>query len=164
MFGDKVSVGQIENVLDREFFPFEEIGLGEKFMTAQGYTKSERVNIREMETTIYLGPHPNPRASSADKDVTRTINQIGDRKITYVTPDKLNSRTDLAKEVFIAPGLNEIEKVNYQLIKLYGGKNEGNRYFESSIMKLYREIRQVRTFIDNLSDQSTSTDILSIDK
>jgi RHS repeat-associated protein len=117
MFGEKVGHGLVDNILDKDFVIIGGDGTG--FMKTQGYSKAEQVNIveREFESGGAVGSEEDITI------VTNSLEQVGDSEITYVKPNKLNTKSRLS--VTSDNGnYSSIETTKYTLTKPYGQSNE----------------------------------------
>ena len=134
MFGDKVSIGSHENILDNKVAI---ITNPESFMTSKGFEKAERVQVEEMKVEMKtfgrLDDVNNATLSSKD---------IGQSKITYVKPEGLNKMTNVETERPIIKAGVRIETARYDLMKPYGSKT-GTTYFEPGLTKIFKEIKKM---------------------
>ncbi len=120
MFGNTV-------IEKRDILTFDGAVFAEKFMDEQGYKKAERVRIEETRiTTTDSGEN-----GKVNKDKRFDLIEKS-RAITYVTPDKLNTKSNLSKRTDgnMYKRFIEIETVRYDLIKPAGQNSYRNSYYK----------------------------------
>ncbi len=127
MFGNKVSSGRFDDVLDQKFVTFEGSSSSEKFMNAHGFKQAERVRIEEKKVTT-VGDSPNGKP---DVKSTYSLKQIGETAITYVKPEVLNVKSQI-KQTTVGDqhvNFNEIETTTYSLTKAIGQNNSSTSHY-----------------------------------
>jgi hypothetical protein len=123
MFGAKVD----EGTLNRDF-----VILYEGDMKSMGYNKAEKVIIMEAEYVSggRMGPGENISLT------VPVLEQIGDSKITYVEPEKLNSK-EVVKESAAKSNWSSSRSIIYKLIKPFGQDNKKTaEYYSNRSMDL----------------------------
>ncbi len=124
MFGDNVSDGATQNILDKDVCL---VGNSESFMKSHGYEKAENVTISEAEY-VSGGPMGNGekiKTSVYDFDVKSVS------KITYAKPENLN-RKNMLDIRSGASKYSSSKRVLYDLIKPYGQDNKQTAYFNAN--------------------------------
>jgi len=125
MFGKKLDDAYGNDMLKREMVIMEASDL---FMKDQGYEMAEKVNIREREFIV-------GGAISFDENITQTfatIEQIGESKITYVKPEKLNTKRNV-KETIAKGAKSTITTLTYALTKPFGQDNRTTASFSQNV-------------------------------
>jgi RHS repeat-associated protein len=121
MFGNSVKGTNGENMLNDDLLV---LGNSEAFMQGRGYNKAEKVDIEEKEYTSG-GPMG---AGERIKQVTATLEQIGDSKITYVKPPNLNKKV-VEKEERTQGRWSSMRSITYNLTKPFGQSNSKTAEF-----------------------------------
>jgi RHS repeat-associated protein len=124
MFGDFVRGDNGQNLLDQKV---AYVADPQDMMESIGLIKAENVLVKEREFVSKGTTDIGERVSSTHY----TTEQVGESKIQYVTPDKLNQKSDMNKSVYDSK-YSTITTVDYGLTKKYGQKNEVNSYFRGN--------------------------------
>ncbi|MBP6303040.1 MAG: hypothetical protein KBB37_05200 [Bacteroidia bacterium] len=113
MFGEKLKDGTLN-------MRIRFIELSEVFMKDMGYAKAEKLNIVEKENTI------------KNEENTITIptfdEDLSSSKITYVTPEKLNTKENMKKDIYDTPD-QTTTIVSYLLTKPFGQNSRKTSVF-----------------------------------
>ncbi len=133
----------IKDIVKRDVLTFDGPSLAEKFMNKQGYEKAERVKIEETKTT----KTDSGESGKIIKDISFDLIEKN-KAITYVTPEKLNTKSDMSKKIDgdIYKNYIEFETVRYNLIKPAGQSSYKNAYYEEQ--RTGNKINSVITGVD----------------
>jgi len=123
MFGDKVAYGTDNNILDNGAMKIEN---PEKFMKNQGLAKAETVELKEKEFVAGGSMGAGEKVSA----VNSTIEKLGDKEITYVKPNQLNSKTNIEKQ-YDKGRYSSIETTTYTLTTPYGKESSNSSVYGS---------------------------------
>ncbi len=142
MFGQKVNDAYGNNLLNKDFIYVEN---SEQFANRNGYTKSEKVKIAESEQTSSgrMGPDENISL------INSSLEQIDESKITYVKPDKLNTKEFISKEEATYK-YSSFKKTIYNLTKPFGQDNRVTAEYYSNKVQL--DVGKSATFVDKSID------------
>jgi RHS repeat-associated protein len=127
MGNDQMFGKELKEIENREVFTFDGPSLAEKFMKNQGYEKAERVKIEETKTTIADFNENGKIVKETSFDLVEK-----NKAITYLTSEKLNSKSDMSIKTDgdIQKYFIEFETVRYNLIKPAGQSSYKNAYYE----------------------------------
>jgi len=132
----------LKEIKNRDVLTFDGPKYAEKFMNKQGYAQAERSKVEETKITMTDSGENGKIIKNSVFDLVEK-----DKSTTYVTPEKLNTKSDmLTKKVGdIYRQFNEIETVKYDLIKPVGQSPYENAFYENQ-----RSVEKLNNTIDGV--------------
>jgi RHS repeat-associated protein len=139
----------LKEIKNRNVLTFDGPHQAEKFMNKHGYVKAEGLKVSEtkIENTDYghIGVY-NP-----DPVTTTTLTEplITDKRLTYVLPELLNTKSNIRTDVGIGT-FNSIETTTYDLIKPINQSVNASSVYqnENNSIKWDRVSQGIQTFFD----------------
>ncbi|PTT03695.1 hypothetical protein DBR11_01585 [Pedobacter sp. HMWF019] len=142
MFGDKVTYGSNENVLNREVFvPKSPVF----FMEINGgYKPVEQVKIAEKE--VVSGGNI---GEEKIKTTSSTLDQIGTTKLSYAKPEMINKKIDVTK-ANDQGSFGSVRTIDYSINKPIGQKNQVTAEFYGNRAPISSNLGSIARFFDSL--------------
>ena len=124
---DQMFGKDLKEIANRDVLTFDGPSFAEKFMNNQGYEKAERVKIEETKITTTDSGESGKITKDTHFDLIEK-----NKAITYTTPDKFDTKSNMSKKTDgdIYKNFVEIETVRYNLIKPAGQSSYNNAYYE----------------------------------